>query len=280
MKQPRVDVKKTYKLFINGAFPRSESGRVFEVTAKNGDFIANPALASRKDLRDAVTAARAAQSGWSKATAYNRGQILYRIAEMLEGRADQFQSEIALNSQVTPLKAKSQILDAIDRWVWYAGWSDKLQAVSGSTNPVSGPFFNFSISEPQGVVAIASPATFIDFIDSVAAAVVSGNTTVVLVPGSLALPAMSFAEVLATSDLPAGVINILTGSLDELAPWAASHMDIDGFDISGVDKKKRGALKEAGAENLKRIHSFTSGQSPTRILAFMESKTVWHSVGV
>lgn len=279
-KQPRVDVKKTYKLFINGAFPRSESGRVFEVTAKNGDFIANPALASRKDLRDAVTAARAAQSGWSKATAYNRGQILYRIAEMLEGRADQFQSEIALSSQVTPLKAKSQILDAIDRWVWYAGWSDKLQAVSGSTNPVSGPYFNFSISEPQGVIAIASPATFIDFIDSLAAAVVSGNTTVVLVPGSLAVPAMSFAEVLATSDLPAGVINILTGSLDELAPWAASHMDIDGFDISGVDKKKRGALKEAGAENLKRIHAFGSGQSPTRILAFMESKTVWHSVGV
>ena len=279
-KQPRVDVKKTYKLFINGAFPRSESGRVFEVTAKNGDFIANPALASRKDLRDAVTAARAAQSGWSKATAYNRGQILYRIAEMLEGRADQFQSEIALSSQVTPLKAKSQILDSIDRWVWYAGWSDKLQAVSGSTNPVSGPFFNFSISEPQGVIAIASPATFIDFIDSVAAAVVSGNTTVVLVPGSLAVPAMSLAEVLATSDLPAGVINILTGSLDELAPWAASHMDIDGFDISGVDKKKRGALKEAGAENLKRIHAFGSGQSPTRILAFMESKTVWHSVGV
>ncbi len=279
-KQPRVDVRKTYKLFINGAFPRSESGRVFEVTAKNGDFIANPALASRKDLRDAVTAARAAQSGWSKATAYNRGQILYRIAEMLEGRADQFQSEIALSSQVTPLKAKSQILDAIDRWVWYAGWSDKLQAVSGSTNPVSGPYFNFSISEPQGVVAIASPATFIEFIDSVAAAVVSGNTTVVLVPGSLAVPAMSFAEVLATSDLPAGVINILTGSIDELAPWAASHMDIDGFDISGVDTKKRGALKEAGAENLKRIHAFDSGQSPTRILAFMESKTVWHSVGV
>jgi acyl-CoA reductase-like NAD-dependent aldehyde dehydrogenase len=279
-KKPRIDVKKTYKLFINGAFPRSESGRVFEVTAKNGDFIANPALASRKDLRDAVTAARAAQSGWSKATAYNRGQILYRIAEMLEGRADQFQSEIALTSQVTPLKAKSQILDAIDRWVWYAGWSDKLQAVSGATNPVSGPFFNFSISEPQGVVAIASPSNFLDFIDSIAAAVVSGNTTVVLVPGSLAVPAMSFAEVLATSDLPAGVINILTGSLDELAPWAASHMDIDGFDISGVDKKKHGALKEAGAENLKRIHAFNSGQSPTKILAFMESKTVWHSVGV
>ena len=279
-KQPRVDVKKTYKLFINGAFARSESGRVFEVTAKNGDFIANPALASRKDLRDAVTAARAAQSGWAKATAYNRGQILYRVAEMLEGRAEQFESEIALTSQITAAKAKAQVTDAIDRWVWYAGWSDKLQAVSGATNPVSGPFFNFSISEPQGVIAIASDVSFIDFIDAIAAAVVTGNTTVVLVPGSLAVPAMTFAEVLATSDLPAGVINILTGSLDELAPWAASHMDIDGFDISGVNKKKHGELKVAGAENLKRIHAFSTGQSPSRILAFMESKTVWHSVGV
>ena len=279
-KQPRVDVKKTYKLFINGAFARSESGRVFEVTAKSGDFIANPALASRKDLRDAVTAARAAQSGWAKATAYNRGQILYRIAEMLEGRAEQFESEIALTSQLTAAKAKAQVTDAIDRWVWYAGWSDKLQAVSGATNPVSGPFFNFSISEPQGVIAIASDVSFIDFIDAIAAAVVSGNTAVVLVPGSLAVPAMTFAEVLATSDLPAGVINILTGSLDELAPWAASHMDIDGFDISGIQKKKHGELKVAGAENLKRIHAFSNGQSPSKILAFMESKTVWHSVGV
>ena len=279
-KQLRVDVKKTYKIFINGAFARSESGRVFEVIAKNGDFIANPALASRKDLRDAVSAARAAHSGWSKATAYNRGQILYRIAEMLEGRAEQFESEIALTSQITALKAKAQVTDAIDRWVWYAGWSDKLQAVSGATNPVSGPFFNFSISEPQGVIAIASDVSFIDFIDAIAAAVVSGNTTVVLVPGSLAVPAMTFAEVLATSDLPAGVINILTGSLDELAPWAASHMDIDGFDISGINKKKHGELKVAGAENLKRIHAFSNGQSPSRILAFMESKTVWHSVGV
>jgi acyl-CoA reductase-like NAD-dependent aldehyde dehydrogenase len=199
---------------------------------------------------------------------------------MLEGRSDQFVSEIALTSRATTVKAEALVAEAIDRWVWYAGWSDKLQAVSGATNPVSGPFFNFSISEPQGVVAIASASSFLDFIDAVAAAVVSGNTTVVLVPGDLAVAAMSFAEVLATSDLPAGVINILTGSLDELAPWAASHMDIDGFDISGIQKKKQGALKEAGAENLKRIHSFTSGKSPSRILAFMESKTVWHSVGV
>lgn len=279
-KSSRLDVKKTYKLYINGSFPRSESGRVFEVTAKNGEFLANPALASRKDLRDAVTAARAAQSGWAKATAYNRGQILYRIAEMLEGRAEQFETEVALTSQITTAKAKLLVSEAIDRWVWYAGWSDKLQALSGATNPVSGPFFNFSISEPQGVVVIASSDSFIDFMDATAAAIVSGNTSVVLVPGGLAVPAMSFAEVLATSDLPAGVINLLTGSLEELAPWAASHMDVDGFDISGIQKKKHAGLREAGAENLKRIHAFGSGKSPSRILAFMESKTVWHSVGV
>jgi acyl-CoA reductase-like NAD-dependent aldehyde dehydrogenase len=279
-KVARVEVKKTYKLFINGEFPRSESGRVFEVTSRKGEFSATPSLASRKDLRDAVTAARAAHSGWSKATAYNRGQILYRIAEMLEGRSEQFAAEIALTSDVTPLKAAAIISESIDRWVWYAGWSDKLQAISGGTNPVAGPYFNFSIAEPQGVVAIASSSSFLAFIDAVAAAVVSGNTAVVLVPGGLAVPAMSFAEVLATSDLPAGVINILTGSLDELAPWAASHMDIDGFDISGIEKKRRGALKEAGAENLKRIHAFDGKLSPTRIQAFMESKTVWHTVGV
>ena len=278
-KASRVDVKKTYKLFINGSFPRSESGRVFEVTSKSGEFIANPALASRKDLRDAVTAARAAQSGWAKATSYNRGQILYRIAEMLEGRSEQIASELEISSHLSPVKARNTVAEAIDRWVWYAGWSDKLQALSGSTNPVSGPYFNFSISEPQGVVAIASADNFLGFVDAVAASIVSGNTAVVLVPGAVSIPAMSFAEVLATSDLPAGVINILTGSLDELAPWAASHMDIDGFDISGIAKKKHAALKEAGAENLKRIHSFDASLTPSRIQAFMEIKTVWHTVG-
>ena len=276
----RVEIKKTYKLYINGAFPRSESGRTFEVNGKKGEFIANAALASRKDLRDAVTAARASHSGWSKASAYNRGQILYRIAEMLEGRATQFESEVSLTSRITPSKVAALVTEAIDRWVWYAGWSDKLQAVSGATNPVTGSFFNFSISEPQGVVAIASPPSFLDFIDAIAAAIVSGNTAIVLVPSELSVPAMSFAEVLATSHLPAGVINILTGSLDELAPWAASHMDIDGLDITGIQKKKQAALKAAGAENLKRIHSFDSGKTPSRILSFMESKTVWHSVGV
>jgi acyl-CoA reductase-like NAD-dependent aldehyde dehydrogenase len=276
----RLEVRKTYKLYINGAFPRSESGRIYEVADAKGNFIANPALASRKDLRDAVVAARAAQPGWAKATAYNRGQILYRIAEMLEGRADQIAAEISATSAVTPKKAHEQVMAAIDRWVWYAGWSDKLSAAFGATNPVAGPYYNFTIPEPQGVIAVAPSDSFLTFIDSIAPVITSGNSVVALVPGATAVPAMTFAEVLATSDLPHGVINILTGSHDELAPWAASHMDIDGMDISGIEKKKRAALKEAGAENLKRIHHFDDAQTPTRIYAFMEAKTVWHPIGV
>ena len=276
----RIEVKKTYKLYINGAFPRSESGRVYEVKTAKGALVANPCLASRKDLRDAVVAARTAQSGWSKATAYNRGQILYRIAEMLEGRADQIANEISLASGVTSKKAHDEVLTAIDRWVWYAGWSDKLSAAFGSTNQVSGPYYNFTIPEPQGVIAVAPAENFLALIDAIAPAIVSGNSVVALVPGSAAIAAMTFAEVLATSDLPAGVINILTGSHDELAPWAASHMDIDGFDISGITKKKREDIKVAGAENLKRIQSFDGAISPTRIYAFIEAKTVWHPIGV
>jgi acyl-CoA reductase-like NAD-dependent aldehyde dehydrogenase len=276
----RLEVKKTYKLYINGAFPRSESGRVYEVLTSKGASVANPSLASRKDLRDAVVAARAAQSGWAKATAYNRGQILYRIAEMLEGRTDQLATEISLATGVSSKKAHDEVLAAIDRWVWYAGWSDKLSAAFGSTNPVAGPYYNFTIPEPQGVIAVAPAESFLSFIDAIAPAIVSGNTVVALVPGSAAIAAMTFAEVLATSDLPAGVINILTGSHDELAPWAASHMDIDGFDVSGISKKKRADLKVAGAENLKRIHNFEGALSPTRIFAFMEAKTVWHPIGV
>jgi acyl-CoA reductase-like NAD-dependent aldehyde dehydrogenase len=276
----RIEVKKTYKLFINGAFPRSESGRVFEVLSKKGEFVASPCLASRKDLRDSVTAARAAQHGWAKATAYNRGQILYRIAEMLEGRAEQCAAEIAATSAATPVKAQALVREAIDRWVWYAGWSDKLSAVSGATNPVAGPYYNFTIPEPLGVVVVSAADSFIDFVDAIGAAVVSGNSVIALVSGGLSVPAMTFAEVLATSDLPAGVINILTGSLDELAPWAASHMDVDGFDISAISKKKRAELKVAGAENLKRFYLADGKLTPSRILAFMEQKTVWHTIGV
>ena len=268
----RIDVKKTYKLYINGAFPRSESGRVYEVKSAKGAFIANPALASRKDLRDAVVAARGAFSGWNKSTAYLRGQILYRVAEMLEGRRDQFDAELKATGD------KTKISEAIDLIVWYAGWTDKLAALDGVTNPVSGPFYNFTTPEALGVVGVISKPNFLEFIDGLMSVIASGNSAVIIAPDALAIPAMSFAEVLATSDVPGGVINILTGKVDELAPWMASHMDIDGLDISGA--KKIGDLKRAGAENLKRIHSFSRVKSPARILAFMEAKTVWHTIGI
>ena len=268
----RIDVKKTYKLFINGAFPRSESGRVYEVKSAKGVFIANPAQASRKDLRDAVTAARSALPKWSNSTAYLRGQIIYRIAEMLEGRSDQFELELKT------IGDKTKISEAIDLIVWYAGWSDKLASLDGVTNPVSGPFYNFTTPEPLGVVGVISKPTFLDFIDSLLAIIVSGNTSVIVAPDALAIPAMSFAEVLATSDLPGGVINILTGKVDELSPWMASHMDIDGLDVTGA--KKISELKVASAENLKRVKSFSEIKNPARILAFMEAKTIWHTVGI
>lgn len=277
----RIDVKKTYKLFINGAFPRTESGRTYEVKSAKGLFIANPCLASRKDLRDAVVAARAAHSGWSKATAYNRGQILYRIAEMLEGRRAQFIDEIVSVTGVTKVKADKEVTTAVDRLVWYAGWSDKISSLSGSTNPVAGPFYNFTIPESMGVVAAIAPESpsLLGLIDAVAPIITSGNTVVVLASSKAPLSAMTFAEVLATSDLPAGVINILTGKKDEIAPWMASHMDIDAMDISGLSNKQHGAIKVAGAENLKRIHSFKAAD-PGRIIAFMEAKTVWHPIGL
>lgn len=268
----RIDVKKTYKLYINGAFPRSESGRVYEVKNNKGQFLANPALASRKDLRDSVSAARGAFSKWNSSTAYLRGQIIYRIAEMLEGRREQFEAELKATGD------KSKISDAIDLIVWYAGWSDKLSSLDGVTNPVSGPFYNFTTPEALGVVGIISKNNFLEFIDALISVIVSGNTAVIVAPDSLAIPAMSFAEVLATSDLPGGVVNILTGKVDELAPWMASHMDIDGFDITGA--KKVGELKVAAAENLKRVHSFAKIKSPQRILAYMEAKTVWHTIGI
>ena len=268
----RIDVKKTYKLYINGAFPRSESGRVYEVKNSKGIFIANPALASRKDLRDAVVAARGGFSKWNGSTAYLRGQIIYRVAEMLEGRKEQFEAELKA------IGDKTKITEAIDLIVWYAGWTDKLASLNGVTNPVSGPFYNFTTPEAMGVVGVISKPNFLEFIDSLFAAIASGNTSVIVAPDALAIPAMSFAEVLATSDVPAGVVNILTGKVDELAPWMASHMDIDGMDISGA--KKVAELKVAGAENLKRIHSFTKVKNPARILAFMEAKTVWHTVGI
>lgn len=278
----RIDVKKTYKLFIGGAFPRTESGRTYEVKNSQGDFIANPCMASRKDLKDAVVAARAAQSGWSQATAYNRGQILYRIAEMLEGRTEQFVSEISELTGVTVKKAHDEVEQSIDLLVWYAGWTDKISALDGATNPVAGPYYNFTIPEALGVVGFIAPkkSALLGFIAGIAPIIASGNTVIALASENAPLPAMSLAEVIATSDVPAGVVNILTGKTAELAPWFASHMDIDGLDITGLDSKFVAEIKVAGAQNLKRIHAFKDTATPGRILAFMESKTVWHPIGV
>jgi acyl-CoA reductase-like NAD-dependent aldehyde dehydrogenase len=277
----RIDVKKTYKLFINGAFPRTESGRTYEVKSALGKFIANPCLASRKDLREAVVAARAGQVGWNKATAYNRGQVLYRIAEMLEGRRGQFVDEIVISTGVTKVRGEKEVSDAVDRLVWYAGWTDKIASLAGSTNPVAGPYYNFTIPESMGVVAAIAPETpsLLGLIDAITPIITSGNAVIVLASTKAPLSALSFAEVLATSDLPAGVVNILTGKKEEIAPWMASHMDIDAMDITGLTGKQAVAIKVAGAQNLKRIHSFKSND-PGRILAFMEAKTVWHSIGI
>jgi len=278
----RIDVKKTYKLFIGGAFPRTESGRTYEVKNSKGDFIANPCMASRKDLKDAVVAARAAQSGWSQATAYNRGQILYRMAEMLEGRTEQFVSEISELTGVTVKKAHDEVEQSIDLLVWYAGWTDKISALDGATNPVAGPYYNFTIPEALGVVGFIAPkkSALLGFIAGIAPIIASGNTVIALASENAPLPAMSLAEVIATSDVPGGVVNILTGKTAELAPWFASHMDIDGLDITGLDSKFIAEIKVAGAQNLKRIHAFKDTATPGRILAFMESKTVWHPIGV
>lgn len=279
----RLEVNKTYKLFIGGAFPRSESGRTYEVNGSDGQFIANACLASRKDLKDSVVVARAAQTSWAGATAYNRGQILYRIAEMMEGRRDQFAKEISVIDGIALTEAKKEVIEAIDRWVWYAGWSDKLSVLAGSTNSVSGPFYNFTIPEPMGVVGSIAPEenSLLGLVDAIAPIIVSGNTCIALASSRAPLSAITFAEVMATSDLPHGVCNILTGKKEELAPWFASHMDINGLDISGVTEPSLVSdIKTAGAQNLKRIHSFGRGQNPQRILAFMEAKTIWHPIGV
>lgn len=276
----RLDVKKTYKLFIGGAFPRSESGRSYEIKNKRGQFIANPAQASRKDLRDAVLAAKNAHPGWSGATAFNRGQILYRIAEMLEGRTSQFVDEIVATTGVTSSVAKQEVSAAIDLWVWYAGWCDKITSVSGNNNPIAGPYYNFTIPESLGVIGIVAEEkdSLIGLVRSLAPIIAGGNTSVLIASQSRPLAAITLAEVLATSDLPAGVVNILTGIKTELAPWLASHMEIDGLDLSGIDSIAE--LRVSGAENLKRIHTFEKNVSPERILAFMEYKTIWHPVGI
>ena len=282
MSDSRLDVKKTYKLFIGGAFPRSESGRTYEVKDSKGNFIANPSLASRKDLRDAVVAARGAHGGWSGATAFNRGQILYRIAEMMEGRTAQFVDEIVALEGVTPSVAKKQVEEAIDLWVWYSGWCDKIGSIYGSTNAVSGSFYNFTIPEALGVVTVFAPAkpSLLGLVQSLAPVLAGGNTAIVIASEKYPLGAITLSEALGTSDLPRGVVNILTGSPAELAPWASSHMDIDGIDASGLSTAQEKDLRIAGADNLKRIFRFKEAKSPQRVLSFMENKTVWHPIGV
>ena len=277
----RLDVKKTYKLFIGGAFPRSESGRSYELKSKRGEFIANPAQASRKDLRDAVLAAKSAQVGWAGATAFNRGQILYRIAEMLEGRTTQFVDEIVATTGVSNSVAKQEVSAAIDLWVWYAGWCDKITSVSGNNNPIAGPYYNFTVPEPLGVIGIIAEEkeSLLGLVRSLAPVIAGGNSVVLIASQSRPLAAVTLAEVLATSDLPAGVVNILTGFKSELAPWLASHMEIDGLDLSG-STESIAELRKSGAENLKRIHAFDNAVSPDRILAFMEFKTIWHPIGI
>ncbi len=279
---PRLDVKKTYKLFIDGAFPRSESGRTYEVKGAKGGFVANAALASRKDLRDAVVAARAAHGGWSSATAFNRGQILYRIAEMMEGRTSQFIDEIVALEGLTPTAARKQVEEAIDLWVWYSGWCDKIGAIYGSTNAVSGSFYNFTTPEPLGVVATFAPAkpSLLGAVQVLAPVLAAGNSSILIASEKSPLSAITLSEVIGTSDVPKGVVNILTGSSAELAPWIGSHMDIDGVDASGLTAAQEKDVRIAGADNLKRIFRFKDAQSPQRVLSFMENKTVWHPIGV
>ncbi|SCK12704.1 NAD-dependent aldehyde dehydrogenases [Streptomyces sp. SceaMP-e96] len=283
----RLSVFKTYKLYVGGKFPRSESGRVYEVTDSKGTWLANAPLASRKDARDAVVAARKAFGGWSGATAYNRGQILYRIAEMLEGRRDQVVTEVAAAEGLSKAKATAQVDAAIDRWVWYAGWSDKVAQIAGGANPVAGPYFNLSSPEPTGVVAVLAPqdSSFLGLVSVIAPAIVTGNTVVVAAAENAPLPALSLAEVLATSDLPGGVVNILSGRTAELAAPLAAHQDVNALDLAGADDALAKDLETAAADNLKRVLrpsavNWTADPGTGRLLTFLETKTVWHPMGV
>jgi acyl-CoA reductase-like NAD-dependent aldehyde dehydrogenase len=263
----RLAVQKTYKLYIGGAFPRSESGRTFEVAGHNA------ARASRKDARDAVRAARTALPTWSGSTAYNRGQVLYRLAEMMETRAADLEASCS---------GRAEVEAAIDRTVWYAGWADKLAQVIGSSNPVAGPYFDFTIPEPTGVVAIIAPTEppLLGLVSRILPALVGGNTVVVVAGEPAAIAAVELAEALATSDFPGGSVNVLTGFADELAPWLAGHMDVNAIDVTGIDGSTV-ELERSAAENVKRvIRSDPDSQSVWEIARYLELKTVWHPIGL
>ncbi|PWI43812.1 aldehyde dehydrogenase family protein [Streptomyces sp. ICBB 8177] len=289
MSDSRLNVLKTYKLFVGGRFPRSESGRVYEVQDAKGNWLANAPLASRKDARDAVVAARKAFGGWSGATAYNRGQVLYRVAEMLEGRREQFVREVADAEGLSKSRAAAVVDSGIDRWVWYAGWTDKIGQIAGAANPVAGPYFNLSTTEPTGVVAVLAPreSSFLGLISVLAPVIATGNTAVVVTSHDAPLPALSLAEVLATSDVPGGVVNVLSGKASEIAPHLAAHADVNAIDLTGADADLARELEVAAAENLKRVlrpagaaEDWTAEPGTERLLAFLETKTVWHPIGV
>ncbi|MDA3647749.1 aldehyde dehydrogenase family protein [Saccharopolyspora indica] len=283
----RLAVAKTYKLYIGGSFPRSESGRVYPVHGADGGFLANAAHASRKDVRDAVAAARKAFAGWSGATAYNRGQVLFRVAEVMEGRRDQFAAEIAAAEGLSTAQANAAVDTAIDRMVWYAGWTDKISMVLGAANPVAGPYFSFSVPEPTGVVGVLAPqeSALLGLISVVAPVLAAGNTCVLVASADKPLPAVTFAEVLATSDVPGGVVNVLTGRAAELGPWLASHADVNALDPTGAPADLRPELARAAADTVKRVlpvrgePDWTREPDLQRLRAFTEVKTVWHPVG-
>jgi acyl-CoA reductase-like NAD-dependent aldehyde dehydrogenase len=285
---PRLEVRKTYKLYVGGAFPRSESGRSYVVNDAKGKFLANASQASRKDARDAVVAARKAFGDWSGRTAYNRGQVLYRIAEVMEGRHQQFSAEVAASEGLSMPKARAIVDASIDRWVWYAGWADKLAQVVGSSNPVAGPYFDFSLPEATGVVAVLAPqdSSLLGLSSVIAPALVSGNTVVAVSSYRRPLPAITLGEVMATSDVPGGVVNILTGSASEIGPWLASHLDVNAIDLCGIeDLDEATELEIAAAGNLKRVRrpaeeDWDADQGLSRLTQYLELKTVWHPIGV
>jgi acyl-CoA reductase-like NAD-dependent aldehyde dehydrogenase len=285
----RLAVRKTYKLYVNGAFPRSESGRTYEVTDTRGHFLANAAWASRKDARDAVVAARGAFGTWSGMTAYNRGQVLYRVAEVMEGRHVQFCEEVAAGEGLSQSKARAAVDAAIDRWVWYAGWTDKLAAVLGGANPVAGPYFDFSMPEPTGVVAVLAPqqSSLLGLVSVLAPVLAGGNTAVVVTSKERPLPAVTLAEVLATSDVPGGTVNLLTGDAEELGTWLAEHADVDGIDLTGAPAGRAMEFEREAAGTVKRVlrppatePDWTADPGLARMTPFLETKTVWHPIGV
>ena len=288
---PRLNVRKTYKLYINGEFPRTESGRFYPVHSKKGDLVANACRGSRKDLRNAVQAARKAQPGWGGKTAYNRGQILYRIAEVCEARAGELVDELRCQGVSAP-DARREMERVIDRWVYYAGWSDKYPQVFGSVNPVAGPYYNFTVPEPTGVVGIVAPEepSLLGLVSRIAPALVGGNTVVAITSQTRPLAAITLGELFQTSDLPAGVINLISGVKSEIIPWLSSHMDVNAIDTTGVEASAIAAVQKNAAENVKRIIHFDAetigwtdprlSQSPYAIFDFQEMKTVWHPMGM